>query len=63
MDLGLKGLVALVTGSSTGIGEGIAQVLAAEGATVTVHGRNEARTRAVARALPDTGGVASSPSD
>ena len=38
MDLGLDGKVALVTGSYRGTGAGIARVLAAEGATVLVHG-------------------------
>lgn len=38
MDLGLSGRVALVTGSWRGTGAGIARVLAAEGATVLVHG-------------------------
>ena len=39
--------VVLVTGSSTGIGEAIARRAAAEGAYVMVHGRDEARARAV----------------
>lgn len=38
MDLGLGDKVALVTGSWRGTGAGIARVLAAEGATVLVHG-------------------------
>lgn len=38
MELGLRGRRALVTGASRGTGEGIARVLAAEGATVWVHG-------------------------
>jgi 3-oxoacyl-[acyl-carrier protein] reductase len=38
VDLGLDGKVALVTGSYRGTGAGIARVLAAEGATVLVHG-------------------------
>ena len=38
MDLGLEGRIALVTGSYRGTGAGIARVLAAEGATVIVHG-------------------------
>lgn len=37
MDLGYRGLVAVVTGASGGIGEGLARALAAEGATVVVH--------------------------
>ena len=41
MDLGLSGKIALVTGSSKGIGLSIAQALAAEGATVYVNGRTQ----------------------
>ncbi len=43
MDLGLKGKVAVVTGSTAGIGFAIAAALAKEGATVVVNGRTEAR--------------------
>jgi NAD(P)-dependent dehydrogenase (short-subunit alcohol dehydrogenase family) len=46
MDLGLKGKTAVVTGSTAGIGFGIASVLAAEGARVIVNGRTEARVAA-----------------
>lgn len=42
MDLQLSGKTALVTGSSRGTGEGIAKVLAREGATVIVHGMKPA---------------------
>ncbi|MEW2498858.1 MULTISPECIES: SDR family NAD(P)-dependent oxidoreductase [unclassified Amycolatopsis] len=48
MELNLTGRRALVTGSSSGLGEAIARLLAEEGADVVVHGRDEARTRAVA---------------
>lgn len=48
MDLKLKGRRALVTGSSSGIGEAIARMLAAEGAMVAVHGRNRERAEKVA---------------
>jgi len=48
MDLKLKGLRALVTGSSSGIGEAIARMLAQEGCAVVVHGRNRERAEKVA---------------
>jgi NAD(P)-dependent dehydrogenase (short-subunit alcohol dehydrogenase family) len=48
MDLQLTGKTALITGSSKGIGEAIARTLAREGATIIVHGRDEARTKWVA---------------
>ena len=51
MDLRLAGKRALVTGSSSGIGEAIAKLLAAEGVAVVVHGRDEIRANAVAEAI------------
>lgn len=56
MDLQLQGKRALVTGSSSGIGAGIAESLAAEGAIVEVHGRNDARATAVAHKIRAAGG-------
>ncbi|MEO7657964.1 MAG: SDR family NAD(P)-dependent oxidoreductase [Sphingomicrobium sp.] len=48
MDLKLEGRRVLVTGSSSGIGEGIVRMLAQEGAAVVVHGRNRERADVVA---------------
>jgi 3-oxoacyl-[acyl-carrier protein] reductase len=58
MDMGLSGKRALVTGSSAGLGRAIAEMLAAEGASVIVHGRDETRTPAVAANIRAGGGDA-----
>ena len=52
MDLELSGKVALVTGSSGGIGLGIAQVLAAEGAIVALNGRDVRRLEEACVTVP-----------
>lgn len=59
MDLQLKGKRVLVTGSSAGLGEATARLLAAEGAEVIVHGRNEQRAAAVTDSINQSGGKAS----
>lgn len=58
MDLKIKGKRALVTGSSSGLGEAIAIMLAAEGAEVIIHGRDEARTKSVSDKINNSGGKA-----
>jgi NAD(P)-dependent dehydrogenase (short-subunit alcohol dehydrogenase family) len=47
----LKNKVVIVTGSTTGIGEAIARRFVAEGAKVTIHGRDEQRGREIADEL------------
>jgi 3-oxoacyl-[acyl-carrier protein] reductase len=58
MDLQLGDKVALVTGSSKGIGAALATALAREGACVIVHGRSEADAESVAGAITASGGRA-----
>jgi 3-oxoacyl-[acyl-carrier protein] reductase len=57
MDLGLDGKVALVTGSYRGTGAGIARMLAAEGATVLVHGLAPGQADETVGAILARGGV------
>jgi NAD(P)-dependent dehydrogenase (short-subunit alcohol dehydrogenase family) len=63
MDLGLRDKLAVVSGSTAGIGLAIAAALAAEGAKVVVNGRTKARVDAALRAIQervrgaDLGGV------
>ncbi len=58
MNLQLDGKRALVTGSTSGIGEQIAKTLAAEGVQVVVHGRREAEASRVVREITAAGGRA-----
>ncbi|MFD0020365.1 SDR family NAD(P)-dependent oxidoreductase [Streptomyces sp. NPDC058382] len=57
-DNALAGRTALVTGSSGGIGEAIARVLAASGAEVVVSGRDTGRAQGVVTAIGKAGGRA-----
>jgi 3-oxoacyl-[acyl-carrier protein] reductase len=49
---------AVVTGASSGIGQGIALAFAREGASVTVWGRDRERTQATCATIADQGGAA-----
>lgn len=51
----LKDQVALVTGAGSGIGQGISQVLAREGARVAVLSRTQAHAQETARLIEDEG--------
>jgi 3-oxoacyl-[acyl-carrier protein] reductase len=52
----LKDKVALVTGSSRGIGAAVAKIFAREGAKVAIHGRDETALSRVAKEIECTGG-------
>lgn len=58
MELGLAHKRALITGSNAGLGRAIAEMLAAEGASVVVHGRDAVRAHAVVSAIRAKGGDA-----
>jgi 3-oxoacyl-[acyl-carrier protein] reductase len=57
MDLGLKGKVALITGSSKGIGLETALYLVKEGAQVTICARNEQRLNEAAAYIFEKTGI------
>ena len=54
----LSGRVALVTGTTSGLGRRFAEVIAASGAKVVVTGRRIDRLEALAKEIQDKGGVA-----
>jgi NAD(P)-dependent dehydrogenase (short-subunit alcohol dehydrogenase family) len=56
MNLELNGKRALVTGSSSGLGEAIARTLAKEGAWVVVQGRRAGEAQRVKEAIEAAGG-------
>lgn len=58
MELQLSGKRALITGSTSGIGEQIAKTLAAEGVRVIVHGRREDEAKRVVQEITAAGGTA-----
>lgn len=51
MDLGLRGRVALVCGSTRGLGRAVAKALSQEGARVAVNGRHQDSVERVAQAI------------
>jgi 3-oxoacyl-[acyl-carrier protein] reductase len=55
MELGLKGKVAVVTGSSKGIGRSIAEALAREGVQVVINSRNAKEREATAAEMRSAG--------
>jgi 3-oxoacyl-[acyl-carrier protein] reductase len=57
----LKGRVALVSGSSRGIGAAIARLFGREGAEVALHGRDTDALSAVRTAIEREGGTAMQP--
>src|ERR1700674_1354252 len=60
VDLDLQGKVALITGSSRGIGRAIAETLAAEGCSIMLTGRDGSALHETVRAIEAAGGTAKS---
>ena len=58
MDLGLKDKIIIITGGAKGIGEGIAKLLAGEGAVAVIVGRNKADNTKTVNAIETAGGQA-----
>ena len=58
MDFGLENKRVLITGSTGGIGEGIAKRFAQEGATVIINGRRPIEAKRVASEIREAGGQA-----
>lgn len=57
MELGLRGKRALITGSTQGIGEGVAKALAREGVSLVITGRDHARAARVVDEISAYGSV------
>jgi 3-oxoacyl-[acyl-carrier protein] reductase len=57
MDLGLRGRVAIVTGSSHGLGKATATALASEGARVVLNARTESTLQSAAEDIRRAGGA------
>src|SRR5690606_27039903 len=57
MDLGLKGKRVLITGASQGIGEGLAEVFAEEGANLFLVARQEDRLKEISERLKKAHGI------
>ncbi|HXE23256.1 MAG TPA: SDR family NAD(P)-dependent oxidoreductase, partial [Roseiarcus sp.] len=55
MDLGLKGLRAVITGGTKGIGRAAADIFASEGASVAICARNADEVKAAVKAFKGKG--------